>query len=83
MRSEISPEKAWATAPALLILEDLDSLVSDKVRGCFLNEVDGLLTALQLLSKILPSRLKPLREQRAEKVPEEEEVERSSNKYDY
>lgn len=29
-------------APCLLIFEDLDSLVTDKVRSYFLNEVDGL-----------------------------------------
>ena len=35
-------EKARETAPCLLILEDIDSLVSDNVRSFFLNEVDGL-----------------------------------------
>ena len=34
--------KARVTAPCLLIFEDLDSLVTDKVRSYFLNEVDGL-----------------------------------------
>ena len=34
--------KARASAPCLLILEDIDSLVTDKVRSYFLNEVDGL-----------------------------------------
>ena len=34
--------KARATAPCLLVFEDLDSLVSDAVRSFFLNEVDGL-----------------------------------------
>jgi transitional endoplasmic reticulum ATPase len=34
--------KARQEAPCLLILEDLDSLVSDGVRSFFLNEVDGL-----------------------------------------
>ena len=34
--------KARATAPCLLVLEDLDSLVTEKVRSYFLNEVDGL-----------------------------------------
>ncbi|KAK4496980.1 hypothetical protein PRZ48_011429 [Zasmidium cellare] len=35
-------EKARTMAPCLLIFEDLDSLVVDKVRSYFLNEVDGL-----------------------------------------
>lgn len=29
-------------APCYLVLEDLDSIVSDNVRSYFLNEVDGL-----------------------------------------
>jgi transitional endoplasmic reticulum ATPase len=33
---------ARTMAPCLLIFEDLDSLVTDKVRSYFLNEVDGL-----------------------------------------
>ncbi|KAF8314781.1 P-loop containing nucleoside triphosphate hydrolase protein [Clavulina sp. PMI_390] len=33
--------RARAMAPCLLILEDLDSLVTDKVRSYFLNELDG------------------------------------------
>jgi hypothetical protein len=33
---------ARRSAPCLLIFEDLDSLVTDKVRSYFLNEVDGL-----------------------------------------
>ncbi|KAL9128323.1 MAG: hypothetical protein Q9217_002978 [Psora testacea] len=35
-------EKARDTSPCLLIFEDLDSLVKEKVRSFFLNEVDGL-----------------------------------------
>jgi transitional endoplasmic reticulum ATPase len=35
-------QKARECAPCLLVLEDLDSLVSESVRSCFLNEVDGL-----------------------------------------
>ncbi|TKY86843.1 hypothetical protein EX895_004130 [Sporisorium graminicola] len=34
--------KARAVSPALLVFEDLDSLVQDDVRSFFLNEVDGL-----------------------------------------
>ncbi|KAK1753695.1 P-loop containing nucleoside triphosphate hydrolase protein [Echria macrotheca] len=34
--------KARIVAPCLLIFEDLDSLVEDKTRSYFLNEVDGL-----------------------------------------
>jgi transitional endoplasmic reticulum ATPase len=34
--------KARAMAPCLLVFEDLDSLVVEKVRSYFLNEVDGL-----------------------------------------
>lgn len=34
--------KARKMAPCLLIFEDLDSLVTDKTRSYFLNEVDGL-----------------------------------------
>lgn len=35
-------ERARRTAPCLLIFEDLDSLITDKTRSYFLNEVDGL-----------------------------------------
>lgn len=35
-------EQARQTAPCLLVLEDLDSLVTENVRSFFLNEVDGL-----------------------------------------
>ncbi|KAL8717823.1 MAG: hypothetical protein Q9225_004978 [Loekoesia sp. 1 TL-2023] len=35
-------EKARETTPCLLVLEDIDSLVSESVRSFFLNEVDGL-----------------------------------------
>ena len=35
-------EHARRSAPCLLIFEDLDSLVTDKVRSYFLNEVDGI-----------------------------------------
>jgi transitional endoplasmic reticulum ATPase len=34
--------KARAVAPALLVFEDLDSLVTDELRSFFLNEVDGI-----------------------------------------
>lgn len=34
--------RARTMAPCLLIFEDLDSLVTDKIRAYFLNEVDGL-----------------------------------------
>ena len=34
--------KARQMAPCLLVFEDLDSLVTDKVKSFFLNEVDGL-----------------------------------------
>lgn len=34
--------KARETAPCLLVFEDLDSLITDKVKSYFLNEVDGL-----------------------------------------
>jgi hypothetical protein len=34
--------KARSMAPCYLILEDLDSIISDDVRSYFLNEVDGL-----------------------------------------
>lgn len=35
-------QKARHTAPCLLVLEDIDSLVTNSVRSFFLNEVDGL-----------------------------------------
>lgn len=35
-------EKARETTPCLLVFEDIDSLVSDKLKSFFLNEVDGL-----------------------------------------
>lgn len=34
--------RARATAPCLLVLEDIDSMVTEKLRSYFLNEVDGL-----------------------------------------
>lgn len=34
--------KARQTAPCVLILEDLDSLINDQNRSFFLNEMDGL-----------------------------------------
>lgn len=34
--------RARKMAPCLLVLEDLDSLVTDKVRSYFLNELDGI-----------------------------------------
>lgn len=35
-------QRARAEAPCILILEDLDSLITDQNRSFFLNEVDGL-----------------------------------------
>jgi transitional endoplasmic reticulum ATPase len=35
-------QKARVMAPCMLVFEDLDSLVKDKIRSYFLNEVDGL-----------------------------------------
>jgi transitional endoplasmic reticulum ATPase len=35
-------QKARSMAPCLLVFEDLDSLITDKTRSYFLNEVDGL-----------------------------------------
>ena len=35
-------ERARREAPCLLIMEDLDSLITDANRSFFLNEVDGL-----------------------------------------
>lgn len=35
-------DRARRTAPCLLIFEDLDSLITDRTRSYFLNEVDGL-----------------------------------------
>jgi AAA+ superfamily predicted ATPase len=35
-------ERARAEAPCLLVLEDLDSLITDENRSFFLNEVDGI-----------------------------------------
>ncbi|EGO27875.1 hypothetical protein SERLADRAFT_346820 [Serpula lacrymans var. lacrymans S7.9] len=35
-------EKARQTAPCVLILEDLDSLINDRNRSFFLNQIDGL-----------------------------------------
>lgn len=35
-------EKARQMAPCLVILEDLDSLINDRNRSFFLNQVDGL-----------------------------------------
>lgn len=34
--------KARHMAPCLLVFEDLDSMITDKVKSFFLNEVDGL-----------------------------------------
>lgn len=35
-------ERARREAPSLLVLEDLDSLITDTNRAFFLNEVDGI-----------------------------------------
>jgi AAA+ superfamily predicted ATPase len=35
-------EKARAMAPCYLIMEDLDTIVTDAVKSYFFNEVDGL-----------------------------------------
>lgn len=35
-------DKARETAPCLVVFEDIDSLVSDRVKSFFLNEIDGL-----------------------------------------
>jgi len=35
-------KKAREASPCFLVLEDLDSLVTDKLRSYFLNEVDGM-----------------------------------------
>lgn len=35
-------DKARQLSPALIILEDLDSLINDKNRSFFLNQLDGL-----------------------------------------
>lgn len=39
---EIIFEKARSEAPCVLILEDLDSLITDQNRSFFLNQLDGL-----------------------------------------
>ena len=35
-------EKARQLAPCIMVLEDLDSLINDKNRSFFLNQIDGL-----------------------------------------
>ncbi|KAL9014046.1 MAG: hypothetical protein Q9173_001296 [Seirophora scorigena] len=35
-------DKARETAPCLVVFEDIDSLVSDRIKSFFLNEIDGL-----------------------------------------
>ena len=55
-------EKARATAPCLLILEDLDSLVNQGNRSYFLNEMDGFATntgIVTLATANYPERLDP------------------------
>jgi hypothetical protein len=55
-------EKARATAPCLLILEDLDSLVDQGNRSCFLNEMDGFAAntgIVTLATANYPERLDP------------------------
>ncbi len=37
-------QRARQTTPCILVLEDLDSLITDKNRSYFLNEVDGFMT---------------------------------------
>ena len=44
--------KARQEAPCYLVFEDLDSIVSDRVRSYFLNEVDGLNTNDGILASI-------------------------------
>ena len=40
---------ARAHAPCILVIEDLDSLVTPEVRSFFLNELDGLVSAIFML----------------------------------
>lgn len=51
-------KKARETAPCLLILEDLDSLIDDRNRSFFLNELDGLESNVRLYLSV-PSRQRP------------------------
>ena len=45
-------EKARKHAPCILVLEDLDSMVTDDVRSYFLNEMDGLVRHIPVLDSI-------------------------------
>lgn len=54
--------RARATAPCILILEDLDSLVDDETRAFFLNELDGFASnegILTIATTNHPERLDP------------------------
>lgn len=54
--------RARATAPCILILEDLDSLVDDETRAFFLNELDGFASnegILTIATTNHPDRLDP------------------------
>jgi hypothetical protein len=54
--------RARQTAPCLVVLEDLDSLIDDKTRSAFLNEMDGFATntgVVVLATTNHPERLDP------------------------
>ncbi len=44
-------EHARSHAPCILVIEDLDSMVTDNVRSFFLNELDGLVSTSSVLSR--------------------------------
>lgn len=46
-------EHARQQAPCILVLEDLDAMVTDDVRSFFLNELDGLVCTLIFIFPII------------------------------
>ena len=46
-------EHARVNAPCILVIEDLDSLVTSEVRSFFLNELDGLVSENMIIPKDL------------------------------
>ena len=55
-------EKARKYSPCILVLEDLDSMVTQKVKSFFLNELDGLVSTSHIISFAFQPQQKTVRQ---------------------